>query len=310
MVATDVSADGTIMAGYGHNKRGAKAFYANMTEAILDPLIEPTPHELTIQDSVSLQSLKTSRVEAMSADGLTFVGFGSLGRRGNRAFIATVIGYDSEGEPELESRILEPQDGDRTSEAYALTEDDEGNFYVAGRSDTEACIWWNETDVGDWVALGLGGLVEGSSPNSAATGIAWRNDTEAGDLIVVGYSESIHEPSEAFVWTGNACLEDDPDCEQPLPDHKPMLDLEYILTKTGAGEISGMGSRWVLKEATGVSSVPKDDPTCFGTGDTGMIVSCNRETRITGWGTNPERSTEAFIVTAYPDGFLDLGAEG
>ena len=34
-----------------------------------------------------------------------------------------------------------------------------------------------------------------------------------------------------------------------------MYDLEYILTKTGVGELSGMGSEWILNEATGVACV-------------------------------------------------------
>lgn len=315
MVAYGVSADGTVMVGCGNNRRGLKGFYAEMEDAILG-LTDPAYYELTIVESDSVTgesvSLKTSCVQAVSEDGTVMVGYGSLGKRGNRAFVAIVSGYDeTTGEPILESSILNPLDGDKSSEAYALTEDDDGNIFVAGKSDSEACIWWLGTDdvtgFVEWVALGIGGLKEGPSPGSAATGIAWRGDAEAGDLIVVGHSETIHEPSEAFVWTGNACQEDD--CQPDLGDQKQMLDLEYILTKTGAGEVSGMGSRWVLVEATDVSSVPKEyDPNC-GSGET-LVVSCNRETRITGWGTNPERSTEAFVVTAYPDGLLDLGAEG
>ena len=56
-------------------------------------------------------------------------------------------------------------------------------------------------------------------------------------------------------------------------------DLEYILTKTGTGEASGMGSDWVFKDATGISAA----------GD-----------RIVGWGINPEGGIEAWIVTGYP----------
>jgi hypothetical protein len=58
-----------------------------------------------------------------------------------------------------------------------------------------------------------------------------------------------------------------------------MYDLEYILTKTGAGAASSFGSRWILNEATGVSAL----------GD-----------RIVGWGTNPEGGIEAWVVTGYP----------
>jgi hypothetical protein len=60
-----------------------------------------------------------------------------------------------------------------------------------------------------------------------------------------------------------------------------MYDLEYILTKTLAFEISSGGSEWILQEATGVS---------FGVDGT----------RIVGWGTNPEGGGEAWLVTGYP----------
>ena len=56
-------------------------------------------------------------------------------------------------------------------------------------------------------------------------------------------------------------------------------DLEYILTKTGAGEASLMGSSWILYEATGISAA----------GD-----------RIVGWGINPEGGVEAWLVTEFP----------
>ena len=104
-----------------------------------------------------------------------------------------------------------------------------------------------------------------------ATGIAYRVGSDAGDLMVVGKSKSILYPSEAFVWAGNPVLEDD--------EIGYMYDLEYILTKTGVGELSGMGSEWILQEATGVSDL----------GD-----------RIVGWGVNPEGGIEAWIVTGFP----------
>ena len=90
---------------------------------------------------------------------------------------------------------------------------------------------------------------------------------------MVGWSQSILYASEAFVWTGNPVLEDD--------EIGYLYDLEYILTKTGAGELSGMGSEWILTEATG--------------------VACGTDgTRIVGWGVNPEGGEEAWLVTDFP----------
>ena len=65
MRAMDVSADGTIMVGYGNNKRGQIGFRADMT----DPLL-PVVKTLTITDSVyTAQTLKWTVAEAVSADG-------------------------------------------------------------------------------------------------------------------------------------------------------------------------------------------------------------------------------------------------
>ena len=89
----------------------------------------------------------------------------------------------------------------------------------------------------------------------------------------MGSSESILYPSEAFVWTGNPVLEDD--------GIGYMYDLEYILTKTGVGELSGMGSEWILNEATGVSR-----------GDDGTGSSAGAPTR--------RAAIEAWLVTGFP----------
>ena len=108
-----------------------------------------------------------------------------------------------------------------------------------------------------------------------ATGVAYRPGSAVGELLVVGSSQTILYDSEAFVWAGNPVLEDD--------EIGYMYDLEYILTKTGVGELSGMGSMWILKEATGVSY----------NAETG-------NTRMVGWGINPEGGEEAWVVTGYP----------
>ena len=66
-----------------------------------------------------------------------------------------------------------------------------------------------------------------------------------------------------------------------------LYDLEYILIKTGAGEASGMGSSWILNQATGVAL--NDDLTA----------------RIVGWGVNPEGGIEAWLAAEYPYGELE-----
>ena len=102
--------------------------------------------------------------------------------------------------------------------------------------------------------------------------------------MVVGYSKSILYPSEAFVWAGNPVLEPDGENDEYIGY---MYDLEYILIKTGAGEASGMGSSWILNQATGVAL--NDDLTA----------------RIVGWGTNPEGGIEAWLAAEFPYGELE-----
>ncbi len=205
----------------------------------------------------------------MSADGLIIAGYGGT-KRGNRAFVTTVV--DANTDPiTLLSVVLPNVDGGQWSEAYAMTPD---GAIIAGRSDSpkgpQACIWFVDGTTGEWVVKGLGGLSK-KKLDATATGIAYRTGSLVGELIVVGYSKSILYDSEAFVWAGNPVLEDD--------EIGYMYDLEYILTKTGVGEASGMGSEWILNQATGVSDA----------GD-----------RIVGWGINPEGGVEAWVVTGFP----------
>ncbi len=265
MRALDVTADGLIMVGYGNNKRGALAFRADMT----DPLL-PIVKTLTITDSTATtQTLKWSVAEAVSADGMIVAGYGGT-KTGNRAFVTTVL--DESTDPiTLLSVLLPNLDGGKFAEAYAMTPD---GAIIAGRSDSprgpQACIWFLDAATGEWLVKGLGSLSK-KSVNSVATGVAYRLGSTAGDLMVVGSSQSILYDSEAFVWAGNPVLEDDA--------IGYLYDLEYILTKTGVGELSGMGSEWILNEATGVSAA----------GD-----------RIVGWGVNPEGGVEAWLVTGFP----------
>jgi uncharacterized membrane protein len=267
MAALDVSADGLIMVGYGNITRGPVAFRADTTVVDADGV--PIPAQLVIQDAVTLQTLQASSAQAVSADGLIIAGYGGT-QTGNKAFVTTVV--DASTDPiTLLSVVLPKLGGGKWNEAYAMTPD---GLYIAGRSDSpkgpQACIWFVDGTTGEWVVKPLGGLSK-KKLDSVATGIAYRVGAADGDLMVVGKSQSILYPSEAFVWAGNPTLEEE--------EIGYMYDLEYILTKTGVGEASGMGSEWILNEATGVSAA----------GD-----------RIVGWGTNPEGGIEAWVVTGYP----------
>ena len=275
MAALGVTADGLIMVGYGNTKRGHMAFYADMT----DPLL-PVVKQLTIQDAVTLQTLRSSSAEAVSADGTIIAGYGST-KKANRAFVTTVV--DASTDPiTLESVILPMLGGGKFAEAYAMTPD---GAIIAGRSDSPkgpvACIWFQDLTQTDapWVIKELGALAK-KTKNAVATGIAYRPGSAVGELMVVGYSNTVLYGSEAIVWTGNPVLEDD--------EIGYFYDLEYILTKTGAGELSGMGSSWILYEATGISAA----------GD-----------RIVGWGVNPEGGIEAWVVTGFPFDELEFTHE-
>jgi uncharacterized membrane protein len=293
MKANDVSADGIILVGTGNTMSGEQAFRADTT--VVDEDLVPIPVQLTITDMYyTEQTLHTSSAQAVSADGTIIAGYGATAT-GNRAFVTTFLGIDeTTGEAILESYVLPNLDGGSSAEAYALTVTDEGVIYVAGRSDSpkgpQACIWFKGDDsetpeIETWLVKGLGGLSK-DSLDSMATGIVHRPGSTAGELMVVGKSKSILYDSEAFVWTGNPVLE--PDGPYTLPDGKTneyigyMYDMEYILIKAGAGEYSGMGSSWVLNEATGVA-LNEDDTA-----------------RIVGWGTSPEGGTEAWLVTGFP----------
>ncbi|HSL17242.1 MAG TPA: hypothetical protein VLB51_04985 [Methylomirabilota bacterium] len=266
MAMMDASADGLIVVGYGNNQRGLKAFRADMT----DPLL-PVVQEMAITDFVSGQALRYSSAQAVSADGMIIAGYGGT-KQGARAFVSTVL--DATTDPiTLESYVLPMLGGGKFAEAYAMTPD---GAIIAGRSDSPkgpvACIWFIDGDTGEWVVKQLGaGALAKKNKDAAATGIAYRVGDTVGDLIVVGYSNTVLYDSEAFVWTGNPVVEDD--------EIGYFYDLEYILTKTGTGELSGMGSEWILNEATGISAA----------GD-----------RIVGWGINPEGGVEAWVVTGFP----------
>ena len=241
MAVKDVTVDGGIIVGYGNNKRGPLAFYADMT--VLDSEDLPILKPLTITDSVyTEQTLKWTVAEAVSADGTMIAGYGGT-KTGNRAWFATVV--DATTDPiTLLSVVLPNLSGGKFNEAYAMTPD---GAIIAGRCDSprgpQACIWFVDPATAEWSVKGLGGLSK-KKLDSVATGIAYKPASDAGELMVVGYSKSILYDSEAFVWTGNPVLEDD--------GIGYFYDLEYFLTNTGAGVLSGFGSQWIMNVATGV----------------------------------------------------------
>jgi uncharacterized membrane protein len=282
MAAMDVTSDGLILVGYGNVTRGPVAFYADTT--VLDAEGVPVANQLTITDAVTLQTLQWSRAEAVSESALAtasgnliIAGYGGT-KTGNRAFVTEVL--DAATDPITLSSVLLPNiDGGKFAEAYAMTPD---GVYIVGRSDSpkgpQACLWFVDAITGAWVVKPLGGLSK-KSLDSVATGVAYRLGAADGDLIAVGYSKSILYPSEAFVWSGNPILEENV-MDVGIPGY--LYDMEYILTKVGVGEASGMGSEWILNQATGIAV---DD---FGI------------SRIVGWGTNPEGGIEAWLVSGFP----------
>ena len=117
MKINDVSADGIILVGTGNTKTGLKAFRADTT--VVDEDGVPIPVQLTIQDAVTLQTLRSSSAQAVSADGIIIAGYGST-KTANRAFVTTVL--DATTDPiTLESTILPMLGGGKFAEAYAMT---------------------------------------------------------------------------------------------------------------------------------------------------------------------------------------------
>lgn len=275
MVALDVSADGLLMAGYGNVRKGPVAFFADMSDPIL-----PVVHQLIIEDLILDKQLQSAKVQAMTADGSVIVGYGYSQRGGNRAFVSFLEDMSDVENPLMKTTILPTIGGGKFAEAYAVAVDPSTDaLYIAGRCDTpkgpQACVWFEDETTGEWAIKPLGSLSQ-KDVNSAATGIAYVSDgSVVGHLMVTGYSATTKNPKEAFVWAGEAV---DVNEDEPIGY---MHSLEYILTKTGVGEESGMGSDWILYELTGLSAL----------GD-----------RMVGWGQNPEGNIEAFVVTGYPYG--------
>lgn len=286
ITAYDVSPLGRYWVGTGANKRGEKGFIVDTS--VVDADLVPIKFPVSIVDTVTLQSLQTSNVQAIETDdgtddGVIYIAGYGAAARGNRAFVAMNPTFDS-ATPAVtfESMVMLPMiAGGSFSEAYAMVYTEEYGVIIAGRSGSpkgpQACIWFYDDATAAWVVKPLGGLSK-KKFDSVAYDLVYRDGSPDGDLLVVGRSATILYPSETFVWAGNPVLED----ELLLPDPIGFrLDLEYILTKTPAGEASLFGSGWILQEATGVSF-----------GEDG--------TRIVGWGINPEGGEEAFLLTGFP----------
>jgi uncharacterized membrane protein len=276
ITAYGTSVDGVKIVGTGNNRRGVVAFVADKN--LVDAELVPIKFPLTIQDSVTLMTLKTSSARAVSADGNTIAGFGAAST-GNRAFVSTVDWSIASATtpPTLVSTVLPMIGGGSFAEAYAMTPD---GMYIAGRSGSpkgpQACVWTKDPSTLVWKCFPVGGLSK-KKLDSVAYGVAVRPAAVDGELLVIGRSQSILYPSEAFVFAGT------PDFAATTPAFVPevgfLYDLEYILTKTTVFELSAAGSEWILNEATGISA---------------------DGTRIVGWGTNPEGGIEAWVVTGFP----------
>lgn len=291
----DVSPEGRFWVGTGQNKRGDKGFIVDTT--VVDANLVPIKFPVSVVDSVTLQTLQTSNVQAIelldstddqTENGIIYIAGYGAASRGNRAFVGINPTFDA-ATPAVtfEAMYILPMiAGGSFAEAYAMVYTDEYGLIIAGRSGSpkgpQACIWFmgddpatSETET--WVVKALGGLSK-KKFDSVAYDIVYRDGSPDGDLLVVGRSATILYPTETMVWAGNPVLEDELLLADPIGYRH---DLEYILTKTGAGELSLFGSGWVLKEATGVS---------FGVDGT----------RIVGWGVNPEGGEEAFLLTGFP----------
>ncbi len=158
MKVNGVSADGFILVGTGNIKTGLRAFRADTTVVDADGV--PIAVQLVIQDSVTLQTLRSSSAQAVSADGSDYRGLSDRPKQPTRAFVTTSDEWFAD-EPVLVSTILPMLGGGKFAEAYAMTPDGE---IIAGRSDSPkgpvACIWFVDEATGEWVVKSLGALVQ------------------------------------------------------------------------------------------------------------------------------------------------------
>ena len=184
----------------GNNKRGLRGFRADTTVVDADGV--PIPVQLVIQDAVTLQTLRSSSAQAVSADGTIIAGFGST-KKANRAFVTTVRGLRSGRARTSVSTILPMLGGGKFAEAYAMTPD---GAIIAGRSDSpkgpQACIWFQD-DTDDVGGQGTGRtLQEEPGQRGDRHRLPARVGGRRADRRGLA-AQTILYPSEAFVWTGN-----------------------------------------------------------------------------------------------------------
>jgi uncharacterized membrane protein len=215
--AQAVSADGTIIAGYGGVKTGNKAFVTIYGGTVTD-------------EAGNVSAILTSTI-------LPTIPGGKFAE----AYALTTVTDETTGEI---TAIYVAGRSDSAQGPQACI------WFQGDDPATE------ETETETWVVKGIGGLST-KKYNSVATGIVHRPGSTAGELMVVGTTQTILYPSEAFVWTGNPVLVADGPYTLPDGTESDwigyMYDLEKILTKTGAAESSGMGSEWILNQGTGVA---------------------------------------------------------
>ncbi len=277
MKMNDVSPDGAILVGTGNTKTGMKAFRADTT--VLDEDGVPVPVQLTIQDLVTEQTLRSSSAQAVSADGTIIAGYGST-KTANRAFVTTFL--DMMRLPEKRSGKLYPARARRRQVCRGLCHDRDRRRRHHRRPQRQP--------------QGPRGLhlVRGTIPTHLKSSLGGQG---TGRALQEEQGRRGHRHRLSPRIGGGRADRRGPQPDHPLPlgglrlDRQPhagwredeyigyFYDLEYILIKTGAGEASLMGSSWILYEATGISAA----------GD-----------RIVGWGINPEGGVEAWLVTNFP----------
>ncbi len=199
--------------------------------------------------STSVATAITPSAGLSVKDPYIVVGYGET-PVGNRAFRAEII-RDSSGALVVDLlENLSTLSGGSFSEAYAVSPD---GAFVVGSSDSprgpQACYWYYDETLLDWVAVGIGAL-SSRTFDSIATGVAVNDD---GSLrAIVGYSAVKKAGNVAFLWTPGG----------------GMVSLSSLLM----GFDLEVGA-WTLFEATGIS-------------DDGMVIcgtGVNRQHNVEAW---------------------------
>jgi uncharacterized membrane protein len=178
--------------------------------------------------STSVATAITPSAGRSEQDPYIVIGYGET-PEGNRAFRAEII-RDSSGALVVELlENLSTLSGGSFSKAYAVSPD---GAFVVGVSDSprgsQACYWYYDETLLDWVAVGIGAL-SNRTFDSIATGVAV--DDEGSLRAIVGYS-AVEKGSMAFLWSPGG----------------GMVSLSSLLM----GFDLEVGA-WTLFEATGIS---------------------------------------------------------